>query len=62
MKVVIKAETKKRQKEHGSTAPGRAKDTSGKLPEVLDGDTRDIVAKQVGMSGKTYEKAIPNAQ
>lgn len=31
--------------------------TSGKLPEVKTGQTRDIVAKQVGMKGSTYERA-----
>jgi hypothetical protein len=50
-------EAKKRQKEHGGTAPGRPKDTSGKLPEVSTGRTRDKVAAAIGMSGKTYEKA-----
>ena len=58
LEVVVKDEAKKRQQEHGGTAPGRAKDTSGNLPEVNDGDTRDIVAKQVGMSGKTNTQAV----
>jgi ParB-like chromosome segregation protein Spo0J len=48
---------KARQKEHGGTAPGQAKNTGGKLPEVSSGDTRDKVAEAVGMSGRTYEKA-----
>ena len=43
LEVVVKAEAKKRQKERGGTAPGRTKDTSGKLPEAIDGDTRGIV-------------------
>lgn len=47
---------KKRQKEHGKTAPGKPKDTSGNLPEVK-GETRDKVGEGVGMSGRTYEKA-----
>ena len=33
------------------------KETSGKLPAVSGGDTRDKVAKALGVSGKTYEKA-----
>ena len=47
---------KERQREHGKTAPGRKKNTGGKLPQVKD-KTRDSVARKLGMSGKTYEKA-----
>jgi N6-adenosine-specific RNA methylase IME4 len=50
-------EAKKRQQEHGGTAPGKPKDTSGKLPEVLGGQSRDKVGAQVGLSGRSYEKA-----
>src|SRR5262249_49969396 len=35
---------KQRQKEHGRTAPGKKKNTSGNLPEVI-GDARDATAK-----------------
>ena len=49
---LVEAEAKKRQ----GTRTDLDKH-SGKLPEGITGDTRDIVAKQVGMSGKTYEKA-----
>jgi len=53
----FKADAKKRQEKHGGTAPGRPKqNTSGKLPEVK-GDTRDLVAKFSGVSGRTLEKA-----
>ena len=47
---------KERQRQHGGTAPGKPKDTSGNLPEV-SGRTRDKTADAVGMSGRTYEKA-----
>ena len=36
---------------------GRAISTSGKLPEVVKGDTRDIVGKAIGMDGWTYQRA-----
>jgi ParB-like nuclease domain len=48
---------KKRQQRHGGTAPGKRKNTSGQLPEVFTGETRDRVAQALGMSGRTYEKA-----
>jgi ParB family chromosome partitioning protein len=51
-----RVEAKKRQREHGGTAPGKAKNTPGNLPEV-NGDARDKVAAAVGMSGRTYDKA-----
>ena len=51
-----KPKAKERQREHGGTAPGKAKDTGGKFPPVT-GKTRDKVAEAVGMSGRTYEKA-----
>ena len=47
---------KERQREHGETAPGRRRDTGGKLPQ-LKGKTRDKVAAAVGMKARTYEKA-----
>ncbi len=47
---------RQRQTEHGGTAPGHRKDTGGNLPQV-SGKTRDLVAKAIGMSGRTYEKA-----
>jgi ParB/RepB/Spo0J family partition protein len=46
-----KAEAKKRQQEGGRTK------ASGKLPPARKAKTRDRVAKAVGMSGRTYEKA-----
>ena len=48
-------EAKERQRKHGGTAPGK-KNTPGKLPEVL-GEARDQVAKVVGASYKTLERA-----
>lgn len=51
-----RAGAKQRQREHGGTAPGRNKNTGGKLPPVK-AKTRDKVAKAVGFSGRTYEKA-----
>ena len=50
----VKAEAKKRQEELGRT---QGKDPSGKFPEGVKGDTRDIVAKFAGVSGRTLEKA-----
>jgi len=44
-----------RQQEHGGTAPGVNKNTSGNLPEV-SGQSRDAVASKVGMGSKSYEK------
>jgi ParB-like chromosome segregation protein Spo0J len=40
-----------------SEGKGKKKSGSGKLPEAVKSDTRDIVGAAVGMSGKTYEKA-----
>lgn len=52
-------EARKRQQEHGGTAPGRRKEnTCGKLPQAVEpGKSRDKTAEAVGMSGRTYEKA-----
>lgn len=52
-----KPAAKERQKEHGKTAPGRAKSTSPKLGEVKPGRTTEKVGEAVGMSHATYEKA-----
>ncbi len=57
LEALEKPKAKARQREHGDTAPGKSKNTSGKLPEVSTGRARDRVASAVGMSGKTYEKA-----
>ena len=46
LEVVVKAEAKKRQGQ-GGRERGRGQTASGKLPEAIDGDTRDIVAKAV---------------
>jgi N6-adenosine-specific RNA methylase IME4/ParB-like chromosome segregation protein Spo0J len=54
---LMRKAAKERQKTHGNTAPGRAKNTPGKLPEVITGDTRDKIGAAVGLSGRTYEKA-----
>lgn len=53
-----KPAAKLRQREHGGTAPGKGRNTGGNLPQVTDaGKTRDKVAKTLGVSGRTYEKA-----
>ncbi len=52
-----KPKAKGRQRAHGGTAPGKPKNTAGKMPEVSAGRTRDKVADAVGMSGRTYQKA-----
>ena len=38
---------------------GRGAKGSGKLPEAIGKETRDLLAAKVGMSGKTLEKATP---
>jgi hypothetical protein len=48
---------KERQREHGKTAPGKKKITSGNFPEVSEPRPRDIAGTAVGMSGKSYMKA-----
>ncbi len=48
---------KERQKDHGGTAPGKGKNTCGKLPQLIAGRTREKVGEAIGVSGKTYEKA-----
>ena len=55
----LEKKAKERQREHGKTAPGRKKNTSGKLPEVIETPppVREVAAKAVGWSGKTYAKA-----
>jgi ParB-like chromosome segregation protein Spo0J len=57
---LLRPKMKERQREHGKTAPGRAKNTSGKLTEVTDGqpkETRDAAAAAAGMGARTYAKA-----
>jgi ParB-like chromosome segregation protein Spo0J len=51
-----RAAAKERQAMAGPTE-GPGKKEGGKLPEAVKGDTRDKVAKAVGVSGRTYEKA-----
>jgi len=46
---------KQRQKEHGGTAPGKTKDTSGKSATSDVGKSRDKVAKQLGVSGRQLD-------
>jgi hypothetical protein len=49
---------KERQAQAGpTTGKGKKASASGKIPEPLKGETRDRVAGQLDMSGKTYEKA-----
>jgi len=48
-----KAEAKKRQRQHGGTAPGRH---SGKVARSDEGRVRDKVAAFAGSSGRTMEK------
>jgi len=52
LEAIERPAAKQRQRDHGGTAPGRRKNTSGTWPEVSTGDTRDKVAAAVGMSGK----------
>jgi len=49
---------KERQRLAGPTGgKGRKASGSGKFPEAVRQDTRDAVAKSLGVSGRTYEKA-----
>ena len=52
-------QAKERQKEHGSTAPGKRKTLPESLPEVK-GDARDQAGKVVGVSGKSIDYATPH--
>lgn len=53
----LKAEAEERKRQHGQTAPGRRKkNTLGKLTGV-SGDTRDRLAKAVGMRPTSFGKA-----
>ena len=45
---------KERQKQHGNTAPGKGKNTSGKL---AGSDSRDAAGKAVGVSGTSVDYA-----
>src|ERR671924_37641 len=56
--VEVEAErAKQRQRAHGDTAPGRKK-TLGKNFPPVNGKARDVVGRQLGMSGRTVEKAV----
>jgi ParB family chromosome partitioning protein len=57
IEAIEREQAKLRQRHHGGTAPGRTKNTSGNLPEVSAGTTRDKAAEVVGMSPRTYDKA-----
>lgn len=53
----LREEAKERQKQHGGTAPGKKKNTSGTVPEVKNKrETREKVGNAVGMSGRTYQR------
>jgi ParB-like chromosome segregation protein Spo0J len=54
---IEKPAAKARQKDHGGTAPGKGKNTCGKVPQVSGEKSRDKVGKALGVSGKTAEKA-----
>ena len=49
---------KKRQKEHGGTAPGKAKNTGGNVSTSVEAaKARDEAGKAFGVSGKQVDKA-----
>lgn len=52
------AKAKERQREHGDTAPGRRKNTSGNISGSDAGDSRDKAADRVGVSGRSVDKAV----
>jgi len=55
LEAIEKPKAKERKREHGGTAPGRKRNTGGKLPPVKQ-KTRDAVGAAVGLSGKSYER------
>lgn len=56
--LIERERAKARQKKHGGTAPGKAKDESlpENLPEVSEGDARKLAASQLGISHATADK------
>ncbi len=52
---------KERQKDHGKTAPGKAKTLKANLPEVSPGQARDQAGKVFGVSGKSVDHATREA-
>lgn len=52
LKPFFEDEAKGRQKEHGNTAPGKPKDTSGINSGSDTGDSRDFAGEQMGVNGK----------
>lgn len=52
-----KERAKKRQREHGKTAPGKSK-TVMDSESTDSGKSRDIVAKQMGISSKTLQQGL----
>lgn len=47
---------KKRQEEHGGTAPGRRKNTSGHVAGTDPGESRDQAGAAVGVSGRSIQR------
>ena len=52
-----KAAAKARQREHGKTAPGKKKITSADSAEVIEDQSRDVVAKVIGLGRTKYNQA-----
>jgi protein gp37 len=57
-----KQEAKKRQQEHGGTAPGKEKITSGNVSTSETGKSRDKVGERVGTSGRSIDKIAAVAE
>jgi N6-adenosine-specific RNA methylase IME4 len=55
--VAIGREVERIERDRAKTRMIAAHASSGKLPELEKGDTRDKVAARLGISGRTYEKA-----
>ncbi len=53
---IEKTKAKQRQKEHGETAPGKPKNTGGKISTSDKGKSRDKAAEGLGRSGRQLEK------
>lgn len=57
VKPMFEKEARERQREHGGTAPGKSKNTSGNIAGSVQGDSRDKAASVVRVSGRSVSAA-----
>ncbi|MSU77459.1 MAG: hypothetical protein EXS16_05100 [Gemmataceae bacterium] len=55
---IVAGKAKANQKEHGGTAPGIKKNTSGKIALSVPVNTRDELAKAAGVGARTYDAGV----